>query len=124
MVSGWLTPPRIVSSMVTRSVNIQAAALGPDGRGRITSLVQAAVAARKMRQVPGVPRLASRCQLPFVEIAERPAVIAQRVQHYPPGDQLDRPAPEQLGPCLAVHLLLSDGQAATHDLAARHNLQP
>ena len=48
--------------------------------------------------------------------AQRLPVIVQRVQHYPWGDQLDLAAPEQLGPCLQVYALLSDGQAACHHL--------
>jgi len=46
-------------------------------------------------------------------------VIVQRVQHYPAGDHLDLAAPEQLGSCLPVYVLLSDGRAAVDHLRSQ-----
>ncbi len=83
---------------------------------RISDLGSAALAAEKMRQVPVIPRLAGLGQLACVVAAERLPVIVQRVHHHPPGDHLDLAAPAQLGPCLPVYVLLSDGQAAVRHL--------
>jgi hypothetical protein len=54
--------------------------------GHVTDLGHAALTAGKMRQVPGIPRTASECQLPLVMATKRSPVIVQRMEQYPAGD--------------------------------------